>query len=67
MTDLTNNTFDGFPNMQDHLEKHHNFAFQKEKYVTKIFSVIKDFGNRFCDFQKIRRVAEYLSFPFKSD
>jgi hypothetical protein len=35
--------------------------------VTEIFSVIQDFGNRFCNFQKIRTVVEYLSFPFKSD
>jgi hypothetical protein len=35
--------------------------------VTEIYSVIEDFGNRFCDFQKIRTVVEYLSFPFKSD
>jgi hypothetical protein len=35
--------------------------------VTEICSVIQDFGNRFCDFQKIRTVVEYLSFPFKSD
>jgi hypothetical protein len=52
MTDLTNNTFD-----QDHLEKYPNFVFQTEKYVTEICSGIQDFGNRFCDFQKIRRVV----------
>jgi hypothetical protein len=55
MTDLTNNTFD------HHLEKYPNFVFQTEKYATEICSVIQDFGNRFCDFQKIRRVVEYLS------
>jgi hypothetical protein len=36
MTDLTNNTFDHFPNMEDHLEKYPNFVFQTEKYVTEI-------------------------------
>jgi hypothetical protein len=35
--------------------------------VTVICSVIQDFGNRFCDFQKNRTVVEYLSFPLKSD
>jgi hypothetical protein len=35
--------------------------------MTEICSVIQDFGNRFCGFQKIRRIVEYLSFPFKSD
>jgi hypothetical protein len=54
---FTNNTFDHFPNMQD----------QTEKYVTEICSVIQDFENRFCDFQKIRTFVEYLSLPFKSD
>jgi hypothetical protein len=38
-----------------------------EKYVTEICFVIQDFGNRFCDFQRIRTVVAYLSFPFKSD
>lgn len=52
MTDLTYNTFDHFPNMQGHLEKYPNFVFQTEKYVTEICSVIRDFGNRFCNFQK---------------
>jgi hypothetical protein len=56
MTDLKNNAFDDFPNMQDHLKKYSNFAFQTERYVTEICSVIQDFGNRFCDFQNIRRV-----------
>jgi hypothetical protein len=27
---------DHFPNMQDHVEKYHNFAFQTEKCVTEI-------------------------------
>jgi hypothetical protein len=40
MIDLTSNTFD--PIIQDHLEKYPNFAFQTEKYVTKICSVIQD-------------------------
>jgi hypothetical protein len=35
--------------------------------VTEICSVIQDFRNRFYDFQNIRTVVEYLSFPFKSD
>jgi hypothetical protein len=35
--------------------------------VTEFCSVIQDFGNRFCDFQKIRAVVVYLSFLFKSD
>jgi hypothetical protein len=43
MTDLTNNNFDHFPNMRDHLEKYPNFVFQTEKYVTEICSVIQDF------------------------
>jgi hypothetical protein len=68
MTDNTNNTFDHFLDMQDRLEKYPNFAFETEKYVTEICSLIQDFGNRVCDSQKkIRTVAEYLSFPFKSD
>jgi hypothetical protein len=67
MTDRTNNTFHHFPNMQDYLEKYPSFAFQTENYVTEIYSVIQDFGNRVCDFEKIRSVVEYLSFPFKSD
>jgi hypothetical protein len=37
MTDLTNNTFVHFTNMQDHLEKYLNFVFQTEKYVTEIW------------------------------
>jgi hypothetical protein len=53
-----NNTFDHFPNMQDHLEKYPNFVFQTENYVTEICSVIKYFGNRFCDFQKMRTVVD---------
>jgi hypothetical protein len=67
MTDLTNNTFDHFHIMQDLWKKYPNFAFQTEKYVTETCSVSQDFRNRFYDFQKIRRVVEYLSFPFKSD
>jgi hypothetical protein len=66
VTDFTNNTYH-FPNMQDHLEEYPNFAFLTEKYVNEICSVIQDFGNAFCDFQKIRRVLEYLSFSFKTD
>jgi hypothetical protein len=34
MTDLTNNTSDNFPNMQDHLGKYPNFVWQTDKYVT---------------------------------
>jgi hypothetical protein len=64
---LINNTFNQFPNMQDHLEKCANFVYRTEKYVTEISSVIQDFGNRFCDFQIMRTVLEYLSIPFKSD
>jgi hypothetical protein len=67
MTDLTNNTFDHFPNMQDHPEKYPNFVFQTEMYVTEICSVIQDFKNRFYNFQNIRTLVEYLSIPFKSD
>jgi hypothetical protein len=55
---LRNYTFDHFPNMQDHLEKYPNVAFQTEKYVTEIYCVSQDFGNRFCDFQKFRRIVE---------
>jgi hypothetical protein len=65
MADLINNTFVHFPNMQDHLGKFPTFVFQTEKYVTDVCSVVQDFGNRFCDFQKIRTVVEYLSSPFK--
>ncbi|XP_066495938.1 general transcription factor II-I repeat domain-containing protein 2B-like [Tiliqua scincoides] len=67
MTDLANNTFDHFPNMQDHLGQYPNFVFQNEKYVAEICSVIQEFENRFCDFQKIGTVVEYLSYPFKVD
>jgi hypothetical protein len=52
MADLTNSTFDHFPNMQGHIEKYPNFVLQTEKYVTEISSVIQDFENRFWDFQK---------------
>jgi hypothetical protein len=38
-----------------------------ENYVAEICPVIQDFENRFCDFQKIRIVVEYLSLPFKYD
>jgi UDP-N-acetylmuramate-alanine ligase len=67
MTDLTNNTFDHFPNMQAHLEEYPNFVLETETYGTEICSVIQDFENKLCDFQKIRTVVEYLSFSFKSD
>lgn len=66
-TDLTINTFDHFPNMQDHLEKNPDFVFQTEKYVSEIDSVIQEFERRFGDFQKIESIVEYMSFPFKSD
>ncbi|KAJ6665113.1 hypothetical protein lerEdw1_005344 [Lerista edwardsae] len=67
MTDLANNTFDHFPNTQDHLGQYPNFVFQNEKYVTEICSVIQEIENRLCDFQKIGTVVEYLSYPFKVD
>jgi hypothetical protein len=35
--------------------------------VAEIRYVIQDYEKRFCDFQKIRTVVEYLSFPFNSD
>jgi hypothetical protein len=53
--------------MHDHLEKYTNLVFQIEKYVTEICSVIQDFAIRFYDFQKLRTVVQYSSFPFKSD
>jgi hypothetical protein len=53
--------------MQDHLEKYPNFLSQTEKYVAEICFIIEGLVNRFCDFQKLRRVVEYLSFLFKSD
>jgi hypothetical protein len=56
MIDPANNTFDHFPNMQDHLKKYPNFVFQTEKYVTEIYSVIQDFGYRFCDYKKIKQL-----------
>lgn len=58
MTDLANNTFDHFPNTQDHLGQYPNFVFHNEKYVTEICSVIQEFENRFCDFQKIETVVD---------
>jgi hypothetical protein len=58
ITDLTSNTSDHFPNMQDHLEKCLNFIFQAEKYFTEICSVVQDLRNRFCDLQEIRRVVQ---------
>jgi hypothetical protein len=61
----TFDTLDNFPSMQDHLEKYRNFVFQTEKYVTEIGSVIQDFGNGFCDFQKIRRVVILILIRFK--
>jgi hypothetical protein len=36
MTDPTNNTFNHFLNMEDHLEKYHGFVFQTKKRVTEI-------------------------------
>jgi hypothetical protein len=56
MTDLTNNTFNHFPNMQDHVEEYPNFVFQTEEYVAEICSVIQDFENRFCDFQMLEQL-----------
>jgi hypothetical protein len=58
MTDLTNSTFDHFPNMHYRLEKYPNFVSQTETYGTEICSLIQDFENRFCDFKKIRIVLE---------
>jgi hypothetical protein len=56
MADLTNINYDHFTNVQNYLEKYPNFVFQTEKYVTEIRSVIQHFGNRFCDFQKIKQL-----------
>jgi hypothetical protein len=46
LTDLTNNTFDHFPNMQDHLKTYPSFVFQTERYVTEIGYVTKDPENK---------------------
>lgn len=53
--------------MQGHLEKYPDCAFQIGKYMNKISSVIKKFENWFFDFKKIRRLVEYMSFLLKSD
>ncbi len=65
--DLQQNNLNHFPNMSDHLQKHQNCNYNMEKYVAEIKKVIEDFEVRFKDFEKVKIIVQYLSFPFKKD
>lgn len=65
--DLQQNNMNHFPNMADNLQKHKNINYEIGKYVAEIQNVIEDFEVRFQDFEKIKEIVEFTSFPFKKD
>ena len=67
ITDLQQNNFDHFPNLQDHKNKYPDFEIETEKFVDEIGKVIQDFESRFSDLKKIEDIIQYLSFPFRQD
>ena len=67
MEDLQQNNLNRFSNMADNLHKHKNINYNIDKYVAEIQKVVEDFEVRFQDFEKIKEIVEFISFPFKKD
>ena len=65
--DLQHKNLHHFTNMTDHLQTHIATNFNTDKYISKIQKVIEDFDTRFRDFEKIKEIGEFTSFPFKQD
>ena len=65
--DLKKNNLDHFPNMADNLQKNTNSNYNMDKYIKEIQKVIEDFEIRFQDFDKIKEIVKFVSFPFKKD
>ncbi|XP_067118586.1 general transcription factor II-I repeat domain-containing protein 2-like [Centruroides vittatus] len=65
--DLQQNNLNHFPNMVDNIQKHKNINYKIDKYITEIQKVIEDFEIRFQDFENIKEIVEFISFPFKKD
>ena len=56
--------------MADNLQKNTNSNYKTDKYIKyikEIQKVIEDFEIRFQDFDKIKEIVEFVSFPFKKD
>lgn len=56
-----------FPNMADRLQNKKNINYDIDKYISEIQKVIGDFDMRFQDFEKIKEIVEFISFPLKKN
>lgn len=64
--DLRQNNLDHFPNMMD-FKKHKKIDYKIDEYVAEIEKIIVDFEVRFQEFEKIKEIVGFISFPFKKD